>query len=88
MKKVDFLSDFVIEKNGIIEEIINENLYKEIFGKIFWSQVCWIILEDLLENLDEVNIFIVLWSSDIRELYVLIIRFIDYLRDLEMFFFI
>lgn len=88
MKKVDFLSDFVIEKNGIIEEIINENLYKEIFGKIFWSQVCRIILEDSLENLDEVNIFIVLWSSDIRELYVLIIRFIDYLRDLEMFFFI
>ena len=86
MKKADPLSDFATEKNRLIEEIINENPHKETFGNILWSRVCQIILEDSLENLDEVNISTALWSSDTRELYMMITRSQDYLRDLEMFF--
>ena len=86
MKKADPLSDFATEKNGLIEEIINENPHKETFGKILWSRACQIILEDSLDNLDEVNISTALWSSDTRELYMMITRSPDYLRDLEMFF--
>ena len=86
MKKADPLSDFATEKNRLIEEIINENPHKETFGNILWSPVCQIILEDSLENLDEVNISTALWSSDTRELYMMITRSQDYLRDLEMFF--
>ena len=86
MKKADPLSDFATEKNRLIEEIINENPHKETFGNILWSRACQIILEDSLENLDEVNISTALWSSDTRELYMMITRSQDYLRDLEMFF--
>ena len=86
MKKAGPLSNFAREKNRLIEEIINENPHKETFGKILWSRPCHIILENSIENLNKLSISTTLWSSDTRELYMMITRSRDYLRDLEMFF--
>ena len=79
-------SEFAIEKNKLVQDLINLNQQKEIVGKILWSRACEIILENTLDNLNEVQLSTTQWSNDTRELYMLLTRSTAYLRDMEMFF--
>ena len=77
--------DFSTGKNNVIDDI-NHNQDKEILGRILWSRGCQIILEDTLNNSDEVKISSTEWTSDTRDLYLLITRSQVYMRDLQLFF--
>ena len=79
-------SEFAIEKNKLVQDLINLNQQKEIVGKILWSCACEIILENTLDNLNEVQLSTTQWSNDTRELYMLLTRSTAYMRDMEMFF--
>lgn len=86
MKVKNPLSEFAIENNRVVEDIITSNPHKDIIGMILWSRACTIILEESLLNFSEVKLSTSAWLNDFKELYMLITQSASFMRDMEMFF--
>lgn len=86
MKVAEPMSEFAEEKNREIETLLSLNRDTKLFGQVLWCRGCEIILEDSVCNFDELQISTKQWSVDTRQLFLLITRCPNFLRDLKLFF--
>lgn len=78
------LSDFARQQNEQIEKLMNDHL--DLMGRILWSKVAQIVLEESLSNPDaDITISRKQWTVD-TQLYLLITRSASFLRDMHLFF--
>ena len=67
------LSDFARQQNEQIEKLMNDHL--DLMGRILWSKVAQIVLEESLSNPDaDITISRKQWTVDTHQLYLLITR--------------
>ena len=73
MKIKEPLSDFARQQNEQIEKLMNDHL--DLMGRILWSKVAQIVLEESLSNPDaDITISRKQWTVDTHQLYLLITR--------------
>ena len=79
------LSDFARQQNEQIEKLMNDHL--DLMGRILWSKVAQIVLEESLSNPDaDITISRKQWTVDTHQLYLLITRSASFLLDMQLFF--
>ena len=86
MKVDDTISSYAEAKNKELLHLLDLNNQTELLGKILWSCGCQIVIEESLLNMDELLISSQGWTAHSRELYLLITRSRDFMRDLQFFF--
>ena len=73
MKIKEPLSDFARQQNEQIEKLMNDHL--DLMGRILWSKVAQIVLEESLSNPDaDITISRKQWTVDTHQLYLLTTR--------------
>jgi len=86
MKVAEPFSEFARKQNEELEKLIHQNHPTHVMGQIMWCRAAQIVVEESICNPDELTINSKQWTSNTRELYLLITRSSSFIRDLQLFF--